>query len=63
MFFEMSERSQEILDHVRSFMDAHIFPAEDRIFEQLEEGDRWQIPPLVEELKVKARGEGLWNLF
>ncbi len=63
MFFEMSERSQEILDHVRSFMDAHIFPAEDRIFEQLEEGDRWQVPPLVEELKVKARGEGLWNLF
>ncbi len=63
MFFEMSERATEILDHVKSFMDEHVYPNEQRIHDQLEEGDRWQVPALVEELKTKARAEGLWNLF
>jgi acyl-CoA dehydrogenase len=29
----------------------------------IDAGNRWQPPPLVEELKARARAEGLWNLF
>src|SRR5947207_3697321 len=45
-------------------MDEHVYPAE-KIFEQQlnEQPSRWQIPPIMEELKQKARAAGLWNLF
>jgi len=45
-------------------MDAHVLPAESVYRHQLESGlSRWEIPPVMEELKGKARREGLWNLF
>ena len=44
-------------------MDEHIYPNEKRFDEQLQAGDRWQPPPLMEELKAKAKAAGLWNLF
>ncbi len=45
-------------------MDEHIYPNESTFREQLESAeDRWSIPPIMEELKAKARAEGLWNLF
>ena len=47
----------------RAFMDEHIYPNEERFYAQLQEGDRWEEPPLLEELKAKARAAGLWNLF
>jgi acyl-CoA dehydrogenase len=63
MEFEYSVKVKELQKKVRAFMDKYIYPNERRFFEQIEEGDRWQPPAIVEELKEKARAQGLWNLF
>ncbi len=45
-------------------MEEHVYPNEARIEESLnEQSTRWSIPPLMEELKEKAKQQGLWNLF
>ena len=44
-------------------MEENIYPNERRYAEEIESGDRWQPLRLIEELKIKARAEGLWNLF
>jgi acyl-CoA dehydrogenase len=49
-------------EQLLAFFDAHIYPNEARFHEQIER-NRWQVPAIVEELKSKARGQGLWNLF
>lgn len=46
-----------------SFMDAHIYPNEKTFADEVRTGDRWQPSALIEDLKTKARSEGLWNLF
>lgn len=63
MFPDPSPRTQELHERLTAFMDQHIYPNEQAYFEQLEVGDRWQPPPLMEELKAKAKADGLWNLF
>jgi len=63
MGFQVSERARTLYQKLRAFMDAHVYPNERLFREQIEEGDRWQPAPLMEELKAKARAEGLWNLF
>jgi acyl-CoA dehydrogenase len=60
--FELSARSRELRDRLVTFFDQHIYPNEPRFHEQVE-GNRWQVPAIVEELKEKARAQGLWNLF
>jgi alkylation response protein AidB-like acyl-CoA dehydrogenase len=59
----MSDRQREWLDRVRSFMTKHVRPAEPIYRKQDETGDRWKVIPVLEELKEKARAEGLWNMF
>jgi acyl-CoA dehydrogenase len=62
--FSLTARTQDYLERLRAFMDAHVLPAESVYRHQLESGlSRWEIPPVMEELKAKARREGLWNLF
>ena len=67
MDFGFSPRTQELQAKVRAFMDEHVYPAEKRYWQELkantEAGKRWTPLTLIEELKPKARAQGLWNLF
>jgi acyl-CoA dehydrogenase len=63
MDFSISERQKHWRDRVIAFMDEHIYPAVGTYARQSAEGERWKVIPVLEELKAKARGAGLWNLF
>jgi acyl-CoA dehydrogenase len=62
MDFEFSAKTKELQKRLQSFMDAHVYPNEDRFHQEIER-ERWKPTRIVEELKPKARREGLWNLF
>ena len=60
----LSDRAQALYDQLVAFMDAHVYPAEAVYAEQHgNSDDRWTPPPIIKELKKKAKAEGLWNLF
>jgi|SRR5258708_6738284 acyl-CoA dehydrogenase len=67
MDFTYSQRTRELLGRVQAFMDEHVYPTEERFFAEVEEnrrkGNPWVATRAIEELKEKARGQGLWNLF
>jgi alkylation response protein AidB-like acyl-CoA dehydrogenase len=63
--FEYNDKTKFALEKLQTFMGEHIYPNEATYYEQHESfgADRWRIPPIIEELKEKARAAGLWNLF
>ncbi|MDG2495496.1 MAG: acyl-CoA dehydrogenase family protein, partial [Alphaproteobacteria bacterium] len=67
MIFEHNDRTKELIARVEGFMDAHIYPNEITYHQQMDafraDGNPWQVVPILEELKDKAKEEGLWNLF
>jgi acyl-CoA dehydrogenase len=64
MFPTLSAKAQDLLGKLGAFMQAHVYPNEQRYrTEHNSAKDRWNVPPVVEELKQKARSAGLWNLF
>ncbi len=63
MIFEMSDRAREYHQRLTTFMDEHVYPIEEEFYRQVADGDRWQVPEVMEELKAKAREADLWNLF
>jgi len=63
MDFSISERQKHWRDRVVAFMDAHVYPAVDVYAAQDAEGERWKVLPIIEQLKAKAKAEGMWNLF
>jgi acyl-CoA dehydrogenase len=64
MDFDLSPKIERLKAQLLSFMDREVYPAEAVFERQLNEApSRWQIPPVMEELKEKAKAEGLWNLF
>src|SRR5246500_3195185 len=63
MDFTMSDRQKEWLGRVQAFMTKHVRPAVPIYKQQDAEGPRWKVIPVLEDLKKKARAEGLWNMF
>ena len=62
MIMEFTDKTRELHQRLTAFMDQHIYPNEEKFHEQIAES-RWTPTTIVEELKTKARAEGLWNLF
>lgn len=65
MNFSYSEKTVALQEKLTAFMEEFVYPNEKIFAEQLNaQEDRWaEIPPIMEELKAKARERGLWNLF
>ena len=62
MDFEPSAKTKELLERLQAFMEAHVYPNEKRYLEEVA-ANRWEHPHVIDELKVKAKEAGLWNLF
>ena len=67
MDFRLSPKATEYAAKLQAFMESEVFPAEATYHRQREEfaaaGTPHKLPPVIEELKKKARAQGLWNLF
>ena len=67
MHFDHSEKTKDLIRRVEDFMSAHIFDGYETYKKQHAEfraqGDAWKVPPVIDELKDKAKDAGLWNLF
>jgi len=63
MNFDYSAKTQELQKRLQVFMDEYIYPNEKTYHEEINSGNRWQPLQLIEDLKKKAKAEGLWNLF
>ena len=64
MDFDYSKKVQDLREEVMRFMEEYVYPNEKTYHDQHVQGEnRWAIPPIMEELKEKARDAGLWNLF
>ena len=64
MDFAYSARTKDLEQRLLTFMDAVIYPNEAVYASQVASAsNRWESPPVMEELKTHARAAGLWNLF
>lgn len=63
MILEKTARVRALEMRINQFMDEHIYPNEARFYREAEDLGPWKVYPVVEELKVLAREQGLWNLF
>ncbi len=63
MDFESSDKVNALAARIEDFLAEYIYPNEDRFYREAETLGPWQVYPVVEELKVHAKREGLWNLF
>jgi acyl-CoA dehydrogenase len=64
MDFDYNQKTKDLLVRLNAFMDEHVYPNEHLYQQQLDAAaDRWHHPPILDQLKEKARAVGLWNLF
>ena len=62
MDFRLSERGEHWRERVRRFMEAEVLPREAEYRAQVRADPKRQ-PPVMEDLKARAKAEGLWNMF
>jgi acyl-CoA dehydrogenase len=60
--FAYSDKVKRLQEKLQVFMDTHIYPNE-AVYQEQVTANRWEQPPIMEELKAKGRAAGLWNLF
>ena len=67
MDFSHSDKVRDLQRRVTAFMDEHVYPSEAKFFAEVqanrERGNAWVPTTVIEELKERARAQGLWNLF
>ena len=63
MNFDYTPKVQELRERVTAFMKEHVYPNEHKWHEHTRSANRWEVVPIIEELKPKARAAGLWNLW
>ena len=64
MDFSLSDSALSLQSRLSAFMDEAVYPSETTYFDQVESAsNRWEPPPVMEDLKTRARAAGLWNLF
>jgi len=63
LMFDLSPKVQALRQQVEDFIEAHVYPNERRFYDEAERLGPWQVYPVVEEIKPKAKAAGLWNLF
>lgn len=67
MDFGLSPKATEYAAKLQAFLTDEILPAEKTYLQQRSDfaraGTPHELPPVIEELKAKARARGLWNLF
>ncbi len=67
MDFAYNDKTRELIDRLERFMNEYVHPNEQTYVDQMEafraEGNPWQVPQILEDLKPKAKEQGLWNLF
>ena len=64
MDFAPDEKTVEMRERLLALMQDFVYPAEGTFHDQADSApNRWDTPPVIEELKAEARARGLWNLF
>ena len=64
MDFEFSDKTKKLIERVTHFMETHVYPNEKLYDQQVEDsGDKHHHPQILEDMKAKAKADGLWNLF
>jgi acyl-CoA dehydrogenase len=65
MDFAMSAKAQDYHERLSDFMTEFVFPAESSYEEYRRAAgpDDHTVPPIIEDLKRRAKEKGLWNLF
>ena len=64
MEYEISQKAQDLINRVQDFIDKEVAHNETLYHEQSKDADgTWVVPPIMEEMKAKAKAAGLWNMF
>lgn len=62
MNFEYTDKVKDLIAQVKGFIDENVIP-NNELFEQQLAEDMWSTPQIAQDLKAKAKAQGLWNFF